>query len=79
VANVMTQRCDGCQELRINDSNHWIMAWLNGSRGMRIVVAAMDADTLQERGDNSKHFCGEACATRWFQNELVKLRQVVTT
>jgi len=70
-----TRKCDGdgCGQLRINDSNHWLVGWFSDSHGPCIGVAAMTDDVLREVGSKGKVFCGENCCTRWFVQELSKL------
>ena len=86
MSDIKTQKCDGdgCNKLRMNDANHWLMGWPVLGEGLRGVSMVFMTDEARENVEHQlpeslqgkvKHFCGEQCAQRWFILELQRMRE----
>jgi hypothetical protein len=74
MATIKTLQCDqpDCKRLRMNDTNHW---WWGVTLTTMITVGLVGEKDmgLNEHEKLWKHFCGEQCMNRWFQQEVAKL------
>jgi hypothetical protein len=66
MSEVKTLKCDVCEKLRLNDSNHW----LEGSFKNDCVVISLLGKL---RWEPKLHLCGQACAMKWVGTKLGEL------
>ena len=58
---VETLKCDVCDKLRLNDSNHWLCGIANPNK-----VQIGRVGVLLPNGEkNFVHLCGQQCAMKW--------------
>ena len=69
---VESLKCDGCGQLRVNDTNHWFEGAID-RRGM-LYFGLLDTVVSDDLvGMKKSHLCGQACALKWFATKIGEL------